>query len=247
MYHRIAPLPRPNQWTNTYGYRIEYGLTVPPEQFDAEITALAAHHQTAISLTYLADALYYNLPLPPHPIVLTFDDGRQSPWTYAIPLLRRYGFTATFFVCSGFVGQVNETANHLNVQHYLTWPQIQQLSRWGFWIEDHGRKDQSVLWNLPLSLLPARVGASAHLLSAHSGQPVQFLAYTGALWPFPHASQAGPAEYALFKQLASLGYVGAVVDARIPSDTISTDHVWQIPRLRVYPGESLAAFDAVLR
>ncbi|MCL4545833.1 MAG: polysaccharide deacetylase family protein [Chloroflexi bacterium] len=237
MYHRVGPYPRRSAWTNTYGYRIEYGLTVTPAQFDAQVARLVAEHATAISLTRLADTLLYGLPLPPRPVVFTFDDGRESPWIYAVPRLRAAGFTADFFVCSGFVGQTNETAAHLNVQHYLSWSQVTSLTREGFWIEDHGRKDLTPLWELSATLLPSRVQASAQELMAHTHQPVQFVAYTGALWPYPHASQAGPAEHALFRNLGALGYVGAVVDERIPSVRETTDHIWQLPRLRALPGE----------
>lgn len=107
MYHRVGPYPSRAAWTSDYGYQIEYGLTVSPEQFAAEMDYLAAQHDTPISPTRLADTLLYGLPLPPHPVMLTFDDGRQSPWTYAVPVLRRYGFTAAFFVCSDFVGETN--------------------------------------------------------------------------------------------------------------------------------------------
>ncbi len=36
-------------------------------------------------------------PIPDGLVVLTFDDGNKSDYTYVGPLLRRYGFGATFF------------------------------------------------------------------------------------------------------------------------------------------------------
>jgi peptidoglycan/xylan/chitin deacetylase (PgdA/CDA1 family) len=246
MYHLVGPYPSRRQWADDYGYNIEYGLTVSPAQFAGEMAYLAGHGYHAISLTRLADALLYDLPLPTKPVALTFDDGRQSPWFYAVPLLRRYGFTATFFVCSGFAGQTNQTPNHLNVQHYLSWSQVTDLARTGFWIEDHGQKDLNPLWGLPVPELQTEVQRSAQLLTAHTRQPIQFLAYTGALWPYSLASESGPEEWALFAHLAGFGYVGAVVDARIPSAQESSAQVWQLPRVRVSPGESLAGFAASL-
>ncbi|HZU13986.1 MAG TPA: polysaccharide deacetylase family protein [Chloroflexota bacterium] len=247
MYHRVAPLPLPSQWTNSYGYAIEYGLTVPPQQFAAEMGYLANRHYAVISLARLADALLYGLPLPARSVVLTFDDGRASPWRYAVPVLRRDGFTAVFFPCAGLVGQTVETRNHLDVQHYLSWTQIRQLTRMGFWIEDHGQKDQQVLWQLTPAQLRSEAGASAQQLSAVSGEPVQFVAYTGALWPYPLASEVGPQQLALFRQLARLGYVGGVTDTRISSATETARSLWHLPRIRVSPGETPAGFAAALQ
>lgn len=242
MFHRIGPYPSPKQWTNNYGYEIEYGLTVPTSQFDAEMQYLSGHHYHAISLSRLADALLYGLPLPAHPIALTFDDGRQSTWFHAIPALRHYDFTATFFVCSGFVGQTNQTSNHLNVQHYLNWDQVTRLAKSGFWIEDHGQKDINTLWGSSMPALRIEAQRSAQELSAHTHHPIQFIAYTGALWPYPRASQAGSPERSLFARLADLGYAGAAVDARVPSSEESPTQLFQLPRVRVTPGEHLTAF-----
>lgn len=246
MYHRISALPLPSQWTDSYGYSIEYGLTVPPAQFAAEMRYLAGHHVTAISLTRLADALLYGLPLPQRSVVITFDDGRASPWQYAVPLLRRYGFTAVFFPCAGLVGQTVEAASHLNVQRYLSWDQIHRLAQMGFWIEDHGQKDRQVLWTATPAQLQTEAGASAQQLAAHSGEPAQFIAYTGALWPYPSAAEVGPQQQAMFPRLAGLGYVGGVTDTRISSGHESTADLWHLPRIRVQPGESLPDFTASL-
>lgn len=242
MYHRVGSYPVPYQWTTNYGYQIEYGLTVPTLQFAREMQYLSGHGYHAISLPRLADALLYGLPLPSKPVALTFDDGRESPWFHAVPILRRYGFTATFFVCSGFIGHTNQTSNHLNVQRYLTWKQVRQLALSGFWIEDHGQKDINALWGLPIPLLRTEVRQSAELLVAHTHRPIQFIAYTGALWPYPKASESGPLERSLFARLAGFGYVGAAVDSRMPSTNESSTQLFQLPRIRVTPGEDLPSF-----
>lgn len=247
MYHLVGPMPLRSAWTDEYGYAIEAGLTVPPAQFAAQMTYLAGHHYHAISLTRLADALLYGLPLPGRSVVLTFDDGRDSPWTYAVPLLRRLGFTAVFFACSGLVGQTVQTPAHLNVQHYLTWGQIRALGNGGFSIEDHGQKDQTVLWDVGPQEVRVEAGNSAAALEGRSGQDVQFIAYTGALWPYPSASEVGPQQRTMFARLAGLGYVGGVTDSRIATAEESTADLWHLPRIRVNANESLSEFGASLQ
>lgn len=64
-------------------------------------------------------------------VVLTFDDGSVTHYTNVAPLLKKYGFTATFFVCDyprkpGIAAVKN-----------ITWEQIQALDSMGFEIGNH--------------------------------------------------------------------------------------------------------------
>ena len=38
-------------------------------------------------------------PVPDHLVVLTFDDAVSSHATFVAPLLKKYGFGGTFFIC----------------------------------------------------------------------------------------------------------------------------------------------------
>ena len=71
-------------------------------------------------------------PIPDGLVVLTFDDGNKSDYAYVGPLLKRYGFGATFFITEGL--------NFLhNKSHYVTWEEIRQLHEAGFEIGNHTR------------------------------------------------------------------------------------------------------------
>ena len=75
--------------------------------------------------------------IPDGLVVLTFDDGNKSDYTYVAPLLKRYGFGATFFVTEGL--------NFLNNKvHYVTWEEIRQLHEAGFEIGNHTRHHKNV-------------------------------------------------------------------------------------------------------
>ncbi len=50
-----------------------------------------------VSLVDIYETLTLGKPLPPRPIVLTFDDGYKDAYTHALPLLQTYGFTGEFF------------------------------------------------------------------------------------------------------------------------------------------------------
>jgi len=236
MYHVVAPFPIASQWNSGYAYRLEYGLTVTPGQFAAQIRFLAARGAHAISLTRLADFLLYGLALPPRPVVITFDDGRESPYQNAVPLLTQFGFTATFFVPTGLVGRFVTVRGGRNPQHYLSWGQVTQLAQGGFWVEDHTLHDNVSLWGLAAAEVAQLAGQTAAQLERHTGRAVQFIAYSG-VWPYPTATGVGPAQRALFRQLAGLGYVGGAVDSRIDSDAQLTASIWQLARVRMNPNE----------
>ena len=71
-------------------------------------------------------------PIPSKLVVLTFDDSKASHYTVVRPLLKQYGFGATFFITEGFTFRTNK-------DDYLTWEQIAELHRDGFEIGNHTR------------------------------------------------------------------------------------------------------------
>ena len=71
-------------------------------------------------------------PITEKLVVLTFDDSSASHHAVAGPLLKRYGFGATFFITEGFTFRTNK-------RDYMTWEQIAELHRDGFEIGNHTR------------------------------------------------------------------------------------------------------------
>jgi peptidoglycan/xylan/chitin deacetylase (PgdA/CDA1 family) len=66
-------------------------------------------------------------------VVLTFDDSVASQATYVAPLLKKYGFGATFFITEGFTFAKDK-------KNYMTWDQIKKLHEDGFEIGNHTRR-----------------------------------------------------------------------------------------------------------
>jgi peptidoglycan/xylan/chitin deacetylase (PgdA/CDA1 family) len=71
-------------------------------------------------------------PIPDRLVVLTFDDSVKSNFTIVRPILKKYGFGATFFITEGFSFPNNKT-------DYMTWPEIRTLYDDGFEIGNHTR------------------------------------------------------------------------------------------------------------
>jgi len=76
-------------------------------------------------------------PVPDRLVVLTFDDSVASQHSVVRPILKRYGFGATFFITEGFSFRTNK-------QDYMTWEQIKELHEDGFEVGNHTRDHLAV-------------------------------------------------------------------------------------------------------
>ncbi|MDR3713103.1 MAG: polysaccharide deacetylase family protein [Puia sp.] len=108
--------------------------------------------------------------VPDKTVILTFDDGCVSHYTYVAPLLKKYGFDATFFVCE-FPGYPDSTK-------YMSWKQIRQLSREGFEIGNHTGHHANISQLSPDSLREELAYVNRHCEEEGIPKPVNF-AYPG--------------------------------------------------------------------
>jgi peptidoglycan/xylan/chitin deacetylase (PgdA/CDA1 family) len=91
-----------------------------------------------VPILHLAPARAHALEaVPDKLVVLTFDDSVASHHSVVRPLLKSYGFGATFFITEGFSFRTNK-------QDYMTWEQIAELHKDGFEIGNHTRDHLSV-------------------------------------------------------------------------------------------------------
>lgn len=110
-------------------------------------------------------------PVPDKLVVLTFDDSKASHYTVVRPLLKQYGFGATFFVTEGFSFRTNK-------DDYLTWEQIAELHRDGFEIGNHTR-DHMALSKSNLPGLKEQVEAINARCALHGIPAPTSFAYPG--------------------------------------------------------------------
>jgi len=96
-------------------------MTVSPNNFAAQLDWLARNDYQVIRLTQLQAFLEGKQALPKRSVVITFDDGYESVYRHALPVLRKYNFPATLFVYTDFIGAGDA----------LSWAQLQELSASG--------------------------------------------------------------------------------------------------------------------
>ena len=88
-YHKFGDTPSP--------------MTVTREMFLAQMQYLAEHDYRVVRLRDLPDFLAGRKALPQRAVIITFDDGHQSIYRVAFPVLKRFGFPATLFIYTDYI------------------------------------------------------------------------------------------------------------------------------------------------
>jgi peptidoglycan/xylan/chitin deacetylase (PgdA/CDA1 family)/nucleoid-associated protein YgaU len=104
-------------------------LSIAVRNFEAQMRQLHAEGFQTVSL---ADFLAFTAgrrQLPRRSVLLTFDDGYKSFVQYARPTLKDYGFGATLFVYSDFIGAGSG----------LSWQDLRALSEQGYDVQAHSK------------------------------------------------------------------------------------------------------------
>ncbi len=161
LYHHIA-VPPPD------ADRIRYNLSVPPDLFEAHLRFLKSAGYTSITLDDLVYYLTRGRPLPPKPIIITLDDGYRDNYTNAFPLLKKYGFTATFFIITDLVNQKHP--------EYLTWDMVREMKAAGMAFGAHGRTHID-LSRADLDQLVWQALGSTEVFQVELGEPARYIAY----------------------------------------------------------------------
>lgn len=93
-YHSVADRARPG---------FDDGVVdATPAQFDDQL-AFIGRHFSVIGMDQLLAAVAGTGRLPANPLLITFDDGYRSCIDTAVPLLKRHGLVATFFIATDYV------------------------------------------------------------------------------------------------------------------------------------------------
>ncbi len=216
MYHHVGNPPPGAD-------RIRRGLTLSAANLDAQLAWLRQAGVQPISETQLFQALFYGVALPAHPVLLTFDDGYADNYTVALPILHRYGFTATFFIISGKVGK----------PEYMNWDQIVSLDRQGMDIGSH-TVDHNDLTILSEATRQGELANSAAAIAGHLGHPVYWFCYP-----------SGDLNPRVVEDVRAAGYLLATTEK--VSDRQSSDAPLTLSRYRMSNATTMQVFKALVQ
>jgi peptidoglycan/xylan/chitin deacetylase (PgdA/CDA1 family) len=119
-YHSIGDKPRGGilRWC------------VSPRDFDEQMALLRQRRLTPLTVSHYADLLARGGPMPPRPVLITFDDGYADLATTALPVLRRYAIAATAYLITARLRSPEEG--------FLRREQVRDLRAAGVEIGSHG-------------------------------------------------------------------------------------------------------------
>ena len=144
-----------------------HSLSVLPEDFESQLKYLSEHGYHSISPDELFEGLAGTGTLPENPVLITFDDGYKDNYTTAFPLLKKYGFKATIFAVTSFLGQKSQ---------YFTWDQAREMEKEGISIQSHTATHRSMT-DLSDEQLRAELVESKKKAEEELGHPVEYMAY----------------------------------------------------------------------
>jgi peptidoglycan/xylan/chitin deacetylase (PgdA/CDA1 family) len=106
----------------------ESPLCISGELFEHQMAYLRDNGYRVITPEQLLNFLAYKFPIPKKSVMITIDDGYRSAYDVAYPILKKFGYPATLFVYTNYVG-VSKKA--------VTWEELRELKSNGFTIGSH--------------------------------------------------------------------------------------------------------------
>ncbi|MDB5262290.1 MAG: polysaccharide deacetylase family protein [Adhaeribacter sp.] len=144
---------------------------VPEAAFRAQLKMLADSGYQTILPDQLYAYLTTGAPLPPKPIMLTFDDTALDQYTVAAPEMAKYGFKGVFFIMTVSLGR----------PRYMSKTQVKELADAGHVIGSHTWDHQNVK-KLKGKDWETQIDKPTKQLEAITGQPIKYFAYPFGLW-----------------------------------------------------------------
>ncbi len=161
-------------------------LSLGPELFRRQMAYLKRRGFVGTSVIDIFDALARGDDARSL-VGLTFDDGFQSVHQWAAPILEEFGFKATFYIATGYLGATlwGDTATgRWRTERFdggvpfamMDWPRVKDLAARGMEIGSH-TCSHSNLTELPLDRARWELAESKRLLEAELAAPVRSFCY----------------------------------------------------------------------
>lgn len=158
----------------------ERGLTVAVGNFSRQMALLARRGYQSVSLDDFRQWQTSLRPLPPHPVILTFDGGCREIREHVAPILKGHRFRATIFVRAHKAAE--SVAGDGQGDPAIMEPEaIKELARMGFDIGVEGLTHSD--WTqVSVDIVRRELSESRRIIEQIVGQPPRFVAYPGGRW-----------------------------------------------------------------
>ncbi|MGZ4971457.1 MAG: polysaccharide deacetylase family protein [Limisphaerales bacterium] len=126
MYHGISDEPERGA--------AYYKVNTAPAAFERQIQFLHECGYKTIALSEAVRLLNRRESPGPKRVVITFDDGYRNFYTQAFPILQKYGFTATMFLPTAYIGATRTSFKNIEC---MTWDEVRELRKAGIEFGSH--------------------------------------------------------------------------------------------------------------
>jgi peptidoglycan/xylan/chitin deacetylase (PgdA/CDA1 family) len=189
------------------GSGYEYEITTG--QLNELCSLLKQRGYQTISFQDLFASVNGGKALPPKPVILTSDDGYQSVYQYAFPIVQSYGYKMTLFLSTDYIGSSDGDrrtnlfdAGSYPVRAMLIWPEVTAMVSAGFEVQSHGT-DHGYLGNMSYGQVLAELQNSKAIIQSSSGGLCNVEA-----WPFNSFSAASVSALSAAEYGAGVAYGG---------------------------------------
>ncbi|TGM03769.1 polysaccharide deacetylase family protein [Leptospira barantonii] len=203
------------------------GYNLHPNLLEEQFKFLKAAGYKTVRLDQFYDYINGKKPsdFPEKPILLTFDDGSKTHLEVLVPLLKKYGFTASIFIYPSIISS--------GKKYYLTWDQLRSALDSG--VLDLGSHTlyHPKLPTMSRALIRKQLLESKQILETKTGRKVVDLAY-----PF------GLFDPRVIEEAKAIGYRMAFTVN--PGKNLPGTPVYNVHRSLVPWGQSQSAFNSIL-
>jgi peptidoglycan/xylan/chitin deacetylase (PgdA/CDA1 family) len=207
MYHVINPPPAGAPFPSLY---------VPADEFAQQMQALKSAGWHAVTMDQLRANWTRGVPLGPgKPVVITFDNGYESQYTNALPVLKRLGWVGVENI--QLLGLPPE-------QGGLTDQQVRGLLSAGWELDTQGMTHADLV-TLDAAGLKYQITHARQLLQHRYGAAVNWFCYP-----------SGHYDSTVIDAVKAAGFVGSTTVA--PGWAGRSNDPYRLPRLRVVGGTS---------
>jgi peptidoglycan/xylan/chitin deacetylase (PgdA/CDA1 family) len=173
MYHSIA---REDESRVAAYYR----TATSPEMFSRQMAALSKAGYTSISLADAIQTLQNGSECPSKKMVITFDDGFRNFYDDAFPVLSRFGYDATMFLPTNYIG---DSRKQFKGKDCLTWSEVRELRKCGMSFGSHTTSHPK-LYGMKKNQIAEEVTKSKSSVEQAIGEKVTSFAYPYAFPEF---------------------------------------------------------------
>jgi len=213
MYHELGYPSRPLCCPDP-GY-VRYVVTA--SNFEAQMQFLSSGGWRGLSVSQALNFPAYSAT------AITFDDGCATDLQVAVPILRRLGFGATFYITPGFLGRPG----------YMSTAQVRELCNLGFEVGCHSMTHPH-LTDIDPDALRRETFEAKRQLELIAGKPIEHFSCPGGRY---NQRVAGMVREAGFRTMAT---------SRIQANTPATDP-FALGRVVVMRGTDAKTFAGLCR